>query len=167
MCRRRQAHLNPIFGVKEKKFLIGCTRGNEALEHCRSLQACIPITLNAIAFRLKKNERIPLAAGRYRSRTSGTSDVGRRASQVITVRSYLSSWCAAEDRAAGLCGRGRRRGRPPRKSWRDDVEESGRAGRCHRCSALRRTGVVGWPSQRRYLSGRYPNEAWASRVLID
>ena len=45
------------------------------------------------------------------------------------------------------------------------TSRNGRAGRCHHCSALQRTGVNGRPSQRRHLSG-YPNDAWASRVLI-
>ena len=43
---------------------------------------------------------------------------------------------------------------------------NGRASRCHHCSALQRTCVDGRPSQRRHLSG-YPNDAWASRALID
>ena len=49
----------------------------------------------------------------------------------------------------------------------DHVNRGGTAsGRCHHCSVLQGTGVDGWPSRRRHLSG-YPNDASASRVLID
>ena len=58
----------------------------------------------------------------------------------------------------------RRRGRP-RKSWNDNIKEwTGQS-----MSSLLRVAkdrVDGRLSQRRHLSG-YPNDAWASRVLID
>ena len=46
------------------------------------------------------------------------------------------------------------------------TSRNGRASRCHHCPALQRTGVDGQPSQQRHLLG-YPNDAWASRFLID
>ena len=45
------------------------------------------------------------------------------------------------------------------------TSSSGWASQCHHCSALQRTGVDGWPSQQRHLLW-YPNDAWASWVLI-
>ena len=46
------------------------------------------------------------------------------------------------------------------------TSRNGRTSRCHHCYALQRTGVDGRPSQRRHLSV-FPNDAWASRVLLD
>ena len=43
---------------------------------------------------------------------------------------------------------------------------NGRASRGRNCSALQKTGVNERPLQWRHLSG-YPNDAWASRVLIE
>ena len=53
-----------------------------------------------------------------------------------------------------------------RESCERTTSRNGQASQCHHCSALQRTGIDGRPLEPRLLSG-CPNDAWASRVLID